>query len=146
MLDFCAEHGVIPQVEMITGEDTAEAYDNTDSRVMLPLRHRHSTPPDRVSVRGMWKPWAERSWGFRLLGRYARDSCIRKVSATRVLLLIGASAMAGPDHHAEPTPADDGEIVAATSFSNRSPVRPLCVSNAQSHQRPFLSAEDAVTI
>jgi len=34
MLDFCAEHGVIPQVEMITGEDITEAYDNiVDSRV-----------------------------------------------------------------------------------------------------------------
>ena len=28
MLDFCAEHGVIPQVEMISGEDITEAYDN----------------------------------------------------------------------------------------------------------------------
>lgn len=28
MLDFCAEHGVIPQVEMITGEEITEAYDN----------------------------------------------------------------------------------------------------------------------
>jgi len=28
MLDFCAEHGVIPQVEMITGEDITTAYDN----------------------------------------------------------------------------------------------------------------------
>ena len=34
MLDFCAEHGVIPQVEMITGEDITEAYGNVvDSRV-----------------------------------------------------------------------------------------------------------------
>jgi NADP-dependent alcohol dehydrogenase len=28
MLDFCAEHGVIPQVEMISGEDITQAYDN----------------------------------------------------------------------------------------------------------------------
>ena len=28
MLDFCAEHGVIPQVEMIGGEDITQAYDN----------------------------------------------------------------------------------------------------------------------
>ena len=34
MLDFCAEHGVIPQVEMITGENITTAYDNiVDSRV-----------------------------------------------------------------------------------------------------------------
>lgn len=34
MLDFCAEHGVIPQVEMITGEEITQAYDNiVDSRV-----------------------------------------------------------------------------------------------------------------
>ena len=34
MLDFCAAHGVIPQVEMISGEDITQAYDNiVDSRV-----------------------------------------------------------------------------------------------------------------
>ncbi|GAB2477151.1 NAD(P)-dependent alcohol dehydrogenase [Luteococcus sediminum] len=27
MLDFCAEHGIAPQVEMIAGEDITEAYD-----------------------------------------------------------------------------------------------------------------------
>ena len=38
MLDFCAEHGVIPQVEMITGEEITEAYDNV---VASRVRYRY---------------------------------------------------------------------------------------------------------
>ena len=34
MLDFCAEHGIAPQVEVISGEDITEAYDKVvDSKV-----------------------------------------------------------------------------------------------------------------
>ena len=38
MLDFCAEHGVIPQVEMITGEEITEAYNNV---VASRVRYRY---------------------------------------------------------------------------------------------------------
>ena len=38
MLDFCAAHGVIPQVEMITGEDITRAYDDV---VASRVRYRY---------------------------------------------------------------------------------------------------------
>ncbi len=38
MLDFCAEHGVAPQVEMITGEDITAAYDKV---VNSQVRYRY---------------------------------------------------------------------------------------------------------
>ena len=38
MLNFCAEHGIIPQVEMITGEEITEAYNNV---VASRVRYRY---------------------------------------------------------------------------------------------------------
>ena len=38
MLDFCAEHGVVPQVETITGEDITAAYDKV---VRSQVRYRY---------------------------------------------------------------------------------------------------------
>ncbi len=38
MLDFCAEHGLAPQIEMITGEEITEAYDKV---VASKVRYRY---------------------------------------------------------------------------------------------------------
>ncbi|GAA2182208.1 NAD(P)-dependent alcohol dehydrogenase [Brooklawnia cerclae] len=38
MLDFCAEHGVVPQVEIISGEEITAAYDNVVSSA---VRYRY---------------------------------------------------------------------------------------------------------
>ena len=42
MLDFCAEHGIAPEIELIDADQINEAYERVlDVRRALPLRHRH---------------------------------------------------------------------------------------------------------
>ena len=42
MLDFCAEHGIVSDVEIIPIQKINEAYErDAQERRPLPLRHRH---------------------------------------------------------------------------------------------------------
>ena len=42
MLDFCAEHGIASDIEMIAMQDIEKAYERMlEKRREIPLRHRH---------------------------------------------------------------------------------------------------------
>ena len=42
MLDFCAEHGIAPETELIAADYINEAYERVlNVRRAVPLRHRH---------------------------------------------------------------------------------------------------------
>ena len=48
MLDFCAEHGIVSDIEMIPIQEIEEAYDaDAEERRQVPLRHRHGVAEGR---------------------------------------------------------------------------------------------------
>ncbi len=50
MLDYCAEHDIVSDIEMTTLDKVAEAYDRVVKvRRQVPLRHRHRIPVDSRS-------------------------------------------------------------------------------------------------
>ncbi len=116
MLDFCAEHGVIPH-EMITGEDT-EAHDNIVDRARYRC-HRHPRSPDRVSVRGTRKPWAE--WSASPITYMPRSEIPASVVSPPVPVDWRCAWLTRD--HVGPTCWTMGRLLLPSS--NRSPVRPL---------------------
>ncbi len=51
MLDFCAEHGVVSDIEMIRMDQIDEAYERMLAlRRQVPLRHRHGVDAAAASA------------------------------------------------------------------------------------------------